>query len=169
MSDVQAVRYEMRTLNVMDQWSDWEEIPDDVYWSVLMKIDPEFPRRVEVRALGVIQDEGNLLIPGPDGFKTWTEAAVHERCRRVRSENELKKYEAEPTTYLYRYRTHHANNTSTPGWDDWVWCDVAKYDEIVQLIADNKPYHVQRIRAVVVQDIEAQPYPLLETSDGQES
>ena len=72
---IEVVRYEAK-------WSPdsvWQECTRVDYEAIIQTKDPRFA----ARALGVITDEGNLLLRGPAGFDSWYDAATHERCLRI--------------------------------------------------------------------------------------
>lgn len=72
---VNVVRYEAK-------WSPdsvWKECTRVDYEAIIQTKDPRF----EARALGVIVDEGNLLLRGPEGFDSWYDAATNERLLRI--------------------------------------------------------------------------------------
>uniref|UniRef100_A0AB39CE13 Uncharacterized protein n=1 Tax=Pseudomonas phage HRDY3 TaxID=3236930 RepID=A0AB39CE13_9VIRU len=87
---VEVVRYEAK-------WfanSEWEECSQKDYHDIVTSVrdGSTYPNGTgpKARALGVITDEGGLLLIGPPGYDSWRDAAIKEKMQRVEFERELK-------------------------------------------------------------------------------
>ena len=81
---IEILRYEAK-------WSttgEWEECSKDDYLTIRTALHKH---PYSARVIGVVQDPAGLLLPGPKGYETWREAAVHEKAQRVDLEYQLRR------------------------------------------------------------------------------
>lgn len=86
---IEIVRYEAKWFT----HTEWEECTKKDYHDIIScaRDGDRYPDGTgpQARALAVVTDEGGLLLEGPKGFKSWREAAVNEKMRRIDLEHEL--------------------------------------------------------------------------------
>ena len=89
----------MEILGYEAQWypgGDWEPCSESDYVMITQSAEDQPERsRSKARVIGVASDPAGLLLPGPEKYKTWREAAVREKGRRVEVEQELAKVREE--------------------------------------------------------------------------
>ncbi|AFH14675.1 hypothetical protein LU11_gp144 [Pseudomonas phage Lu11] len=80
---VEILRYEAK----WGEHAEWQECSQTDYEAIRLSIHQH---QFKARVIGIVEDPAGLLLPGPNGYESWREAAVHEKAKRVEIERELK-------------------------------------------------------------------------------